>query len=83
LSSRQQRLVKTGGRLIKHDRHYWLLLAESHLARRLFAGILNQITALAATGGIRVLGAHPQVRRVIKSNGETRRKIGHGSAAMS
>jgi hypothetical protein len=30
------RLVKTGGRLIKHARYYWLLLAESHLTRRLF-----------------------------------------------
>jgi hypothetical protein len=27
------RLVKTGGRLIKHARYYWLLLAESHLTR--------------------------------------------------
>jgi Transposase DDE domain group 1 len=31
LTSVQQRLVKTGGRLIKHARYYWLLLAESHL----------------------------------------------------
>jgi hypothetical protein len=31
LTSLQQRLVKTGGRLIKHARYYWLLLAESHL----------------------------------------------------
>jgi hypothetical protein len=31
LSSLQQRLVKTGGRLVKHARYYWLLLAESHL----------------------------------------------------
>src|SRR5437870_3224131 len=38
LTSLQQRLVKTGGRLIKHARYYWLLLAESHLTRRLFAG---------------------------------------------
>jgi hypothetical protein len=29
LTSLQQRLVKTGGRLIQHARHYWLLLAES------------------------------------------------------
>ncbi len=29
LTSLQQRLVKTGGRLIKHARYYWLLLAES------------------------------------------------------
>jgi hypothetical protein len=29
-------LVETGGRLIKHTRQYWLLLAESHLTWRLF-----------------------------------------------
>ena len=33
LTSLQQRLVKTGGRLLKHGRYYWLLLAESHLTR--------------------------------------------------
>ena len=27
LTSLQQRLVKTGGRLVKHARYYWLLLA--------------------------------------------------------
>jgi hypothetical protein len=37
----QQRLVKTGGRLIKHARYYWLLLAESHLTRRLFGAMLQ------------------------------------------
>jgi hypothetical protein len=31
LTSLQQRLVKTGGRLVKHARYYWLMLAESHL----------------------------------------------------
>jgi hypothetical protein len=36
LRSVQQRLVKAGGRLIKHARDSWLLLAESHLTRRLF-----------------------------------------------
>jgi hypothetical protein len=29
LTSLQQRLMKTGGRLVKHARYYWLLLAES------------------------------------------------------
>jgi len=43
---RQQRMVKTGGRLIKHARYYWLLLAESHLTRRLFAGMLRKIAIL-------------------------------------
>ena len=28
LTSLQKRLVKTGGRLVKHARYYWLLLAE-------------------------------------------------------
>src|SRR6516164_869129 len=37
LTSLQQRLVKTGGRLVKHARYYWLLLVESHLTRRVFA----------------------------------------------
>jgi len=51
LTSLQQRLVKTGGRLIKHARYYWLLLAESHLTRRLFAGLLRKITALPVPAG--------------------------------
>jgi hypothetical protein len=34
LTSLLQRLVKTGSRLIKHARYYWLLLAESQLTRR-------------------------------------------------
>lgn len=42
LTSLQQRLlvVKTGGRLVKHARYYWLLLAEGHLSWRLFGSIL-------------------------------------------
>jgi hypothetical protein len=39
-------LVKTGGRLIKHARYYWLLLAQGHLTRRLFGSMLRRITAL-------------------------------------
>jgi len=37
--------------LIKHSRYYWLLLAESHLTRRLFCGILRKITALPWPAG--------------------------------
>jgi hypothetical protein len=44
-------LVKTGGRLIKHFRYYWLLLAESHLTRRLFAGMLRKIVPLPLPAG--------------------------------
>jgi hypothetical protein len=51
LTSLQQRLVKTGGRLIKHARYYWLLLAESHLTRRLFASMLGRIAGLSLPAG--------------------------------
>src|SRR5215813_1246626 len=51
LTSLQQRLVKTGGRLVKHARYYWLLLAESHLTQRLFAGMLGKIAALPVPAG--------------------------------
>jgi hypothetical protein len=51
LTSLQQRLVKTGGRLIKHARYYWLLLAESHLTRRLFGGMLQRIETLPVPAG--------------------------------
>jgi hypothetical protein len=51
LTSLQQRLVKTGGRLLQHARYYWLLLAESHLTRQLFAGMLRKITMLPSPAG--------------------------------
>jgi hypothetical protein len=51
LTSLRQRLVKTGGRLIKHARFYWLLLAESHLTRRLFGAMLWSVEALTLPAG--------------------------------
>jgi len=51
LTSLQQRLMKTGGRLVKHARYYWLLLAEGHLNRRLFGDMLRRIWALPVPGG--------------------------------
>jgi len=51
LTSLQQRLAKTGGRLIKHARYYWLMLAESHLTRRLFGSMVRRIGALAVATG--------------------------------
>jgi hypothetical protein len=51
LTSLQQRLMKTGGRLVKHAHYYWLLLAESHLTRRLFGGMVRRIDALATPAG--------------------------------
>jgi hypothetical protein len=53
LTSLRQRLVKTGGRLIKHARYYWLLLAEGHLHGRLFGQMLRRIY-LCAAGAERV-----------------------------
>jgi hypothetical protein len=48
LTSLQQRLVKTGGRLVRHARYYWLLLAEGHLTR---AGVRGYSAAdLGAAG---------------------------------
>src|SRR6266849_3768398 len=51
LTSLQQRLVKTGGRLVTHACYYWLLLAESHLTRRLFGAMLQRIWALPLPTG--------------------------------
>ena len=51
LTSLQRRLAKTGGRLIKHARYYWLLLAESHLTRRLFGSMVRRIAALPLPTG--------------------------------
>jgi hypothetical protein len=60
LTSLQQRLVKTGGRLVKHACFYWLLLAESHLARRLFGSVLRRILALPLPTG--------QARQEVETN---------------
>jgi hypothetical protein len=51
LTSLQQRLVKTGGRLLKHARYYWLVLAERHLKRQLFGAMLGKIAALPSPAG--------------------------------
>ncbi len=51
LTSLQQWLMKTGGRLVKHARYYWLLLAQGHLNRKLFGEMLNRLAALPVPGG--------------------------------
>ena len=45
------RLMKTGGRLVKHARYYWLLLAEGRLNRKLFRDMLLRIWVLPIPGG--------------------------------
>ena len=46
LTSLQQRLLKTGGRLIRHARYFTLQLAESYLTGALFRQILSRIERL-------------------------------------
>jgi hypothetical protein len=51
LTSLQQRLLKTGGRLVKRARYYWLLLAEGHLNWRRFGAMLRSIAMLPVPTG--------------------------------
>jgi hypothetical protein len=51
LTNLLQRLVKTGGRLVKHARYYWLLLVEGYLTRRLLGTMLRLIAALPLPAG--------------------------------
>jgi hypothetical protein len=50
-TSRPQRLVKTGGRLITHPGYYRLMLAESHLTGRPFESMVRRIGALPVPAG--------------------------------
>jgi hypothetical protein len=47
----EQRLVKTGGQLVKPAHHYWLLLAESHLTQRFFGSMVRGIEVLPLPAG--------------------------------
>jgi hypothetical protein len=51
LTSLQQRAVKTGGRLVKYARYYWMVLAEGHLTRARFAAMLRRIALLPLPAG--------------------------------
>ena len=42
---------------MKHARYYWLLLAESHLTRRLFGAMVRRIAALPSDGVDAAMGA--------------------------
>jgi len=48
----QQRLVKTGGRMIKCARYCRLLLVKSRLTRRLFGTMLGGIATLPSPAGL-------------------------------
>jgi len=47
----QLKLIKTGGRLIKHARYYCLLLAETVINRSIFSGLMKNIRRLSPTTG--------------------------------
>jgi hypothetical protein len=47
----QQRLVEDGWTAGEARRYYWLLLAESHLTRRLFGSMVRRIAALPVSTG--------------------------------
>ena|SRR5271166_684783 len=51
LTSLQQRLVKTGGRLVKHARYYWLMLAKGYLTKRLVGSMLGRLAGLLLPAG--------------------------------
>ena len=63
MTSLQQRLVKTGGRLVKHARHYWLMLAEGDLTRTRFAAMLRRIALFPPHQWcLRWKAGHPRLR---------------------
>jgi hypothetical protein len=68
LTGLRQRLVKTGGRLVKPARYYWLMPAESHLTKRLFGSMVRRIGALEA-------GRQKWWRRKKGGNGEMRERF--------
>ena len=51
LRSIQLKLIKIGGRLIKHARYYCLLLAETVINAKLFSGLLTNIKRLCPASG--------------------------------
>jgi len=51
LRSIQLKLIKIGGRLIKHARYYCILLAETVINAKLFSGLLTNIKRLYPASG--------------------------------
>jgi hypothetical protein len=47
----QLKLIKLGGRLIKHARYYYLLLAETTINEQLWKGIMQKINRLCPAPG--------------------------------
>jgi len=47
----QLKLIKIGGRLIRHARYYWLLLAKTNITEKIFSGLMNNIRRLRPASG--------------------------------
>jgi len=47
----QLKLIKIGGRFIKHARYYCLLLAETNITEKIFSGLMNNIRRLCPATG--------------------------------
>ena len=47
----QLKLIKLGGRLIKHARYYYVLLAETTINEQLWKGIIQKINRLCPAPG--------------------------------
>ena len=88
LTSLQHRLMKTGGRLIKHARYYWLLFAGGHLNRRLFGDIAEDLVAAClaphlanAKSGLRTSRLVCEIDGISPHEGQEGGSIGPASAA--
>ena len=83
LTSLQQRLVKTGGRLVKHARSYWLLLAESHLTRAAVWGDAPANLGAARTGRLTADGVTRPWATTGRNVGEVSKKRPRTTAVCS
>ena len=63
-TSFRQRLAKTGGRLIRHARCDWRMLAGGHLTRRLFRAMPGRIAAPPVPAGYGAAAGKLTGRRV-------------------
>ena len=81
LTSLQTRLIKTGGRLVRHARRLVFQLAEVLVTREMLTGILERISRLRLAPGLPALRAQV-FRTVMGSSGVNRpprgRRLGRG-----
>lgn len=71
--------VTENGRIMKHVRYYWFLLAEGQLTRRLFASVLGRIDDLSLPSGQPSLPSPMKMITISPRNGEVSERAGSGS----